>query len=165
LDQNLEKVLVEKYPIIFKEYGGDIRKTCMGWGLSCGDGWFNLVYKLCNDIMQVIGTRNIDITALQVKEKFGGLRFYYSMQVENTILSKIDRLFYKVMVSLRLGRKYWVITNFRRKFIQTTDEKISSLINKAESDSYTICENCGKPGRVREGGWIRTLCDECDKED
>lgn len=66
----LEKTLVKKYPDIFKEYGGDITKTCMGWGLTCGKGWFLLLDELCSKI------KDIHVTAKQVKEKFGTLRFY-----------------------------------------------------------------------------------------
>ena len=66
----LEKKLVAKYPDIFKDYGGDIRQTCMGWGLACGKGWFLLLDKLCNKI------KDMNVVARQVKEKFGTLRFY-----------------------------------------------------------------------------------------
>jgi hypothetical protein len=31
----------------------------------------------------------------------------------------------------------------------------------AESMSSVTCEDCGIPGKVRGGGWIRTLCDTC----
>ncbi len=65
----LEKALVKKYPKIFRDYGGDITKTCMGWGLSCGKGWFLLIDELCSKLSD-------SALALQVKEKFGGLRFY-----------------------------------------------------------------------------------------
>ena len=65
----LEKVLVKKYPIIFKDYGGNIRKTCMGWGITCGKGWFLLIDELCSKLSDAA-------VALQVKEKLGGLRFY-----------------------------------------------------------------------------------------
>lgn len=66
----LEKTLVKKYPDIFKDYGGDIRKTCMGWGMSCGRGWFLLLDELCSKL------KGYNVTANQVKEKFGTLRFY-----------------------------------------------------------------------------------------
>ena len=65
----LEKTLVKKYPNIFKDYGGDITKTCMGWGMTCGSGWFLLIDELCSKLSD-------QAVALQVKEKFGGLRFY-----------------------------------------------------------------------------------------
>jgi len=65
----LEKRLVKKYPNIFKEYGGDITKTCMGWGMTCGKGWFLLIDELCSKLSE-------SAVAQQVKEKLGGLRFY-----------------------------------------------------------------------------------------
>jgi hypothetical protein len=68
----LEQALVKKYPDIFKEYGGDIRKTCMGWGMTCGRGWFFLIDELCSKV------KDMHVTAKQVKEKFGTLRFYAS---------------------------------------------------------------------------------------
>ncbi len=30
-----------------------------------------------------------------------------------------------------------------------------------EAESCTVCEECGKLGKPRKGGWIKTLCDEC----
>lgn len=35
------------------------------------------------------------------------------------------------------------------------------LIQDAESESYTICEECGQPGEICRGPWVRTLCDRC----
>lgn len=70
MDKELELKLVKKYPIVFTEYGGDMRKTCMAWGLTCGNGWYKLIDELCQ-ILEPAG-----VVAAQVKEKFGGLRFY-----------------------------------------------------------------------------------------
>lgn len=37
------------------------------------------------------------------------------------------------------------------------------LIHEAEENSYNVCEKCGDEGEIsRNGGWIRTRCDECD---
>ena len=113
MDKKLEKKLVDKYPKIFKDYGGDIRKTCMGWGMECGDGWFQLIDKLCEDIVNIIDDKTIDVTALQVKEKFGGLRFYHSIQEDPTILTKLDNLIRSFMFSKRLGIQYWKVINFK----------------------------------------------------
>lgn len=33
------------------------------------------------------------------------------------------------------------------------------IITKYEKLSYSICEVCGEKGVLREGSWIRTLCD------
>ena len=64
------------------------------------------------------------VVAVQVKEKFGGLRFYY----------------------------------------EGGDEHISGMVRMAEEWADHSCEECGKPGKSRSGGWIRTLCDEHELE-
>lgn len=43
-------------------------------------------------------------------------------------------------------------------------EDVDSIVSNAEDESFSICEKCGKPGKPREGGWIKTLCDECATE-
>ena len=49
-------------------------KSCMAWGLEVEDGWYDLIDRLCEDIMKEKPAE--DFCASQVKEKFGGLRFY-----------------------------------------------------------------------------------------
>jgi len=164
MNKKLELKLVEKYPVIFTEYGGDIRKTCMGWGLSCGDGWFNLIDKLCDDITKLIGNKDIRVIASQVKEKFGSLRFYYYIGRKLSPLERLDCRIFKIMYSHHLGKIYHSFTNFRRKIFTSRTEKICDLIDKAERDSYKICETCGEPGKARGRGWVQTLCDACDKK-
>lgn len=38
------------------------------------------------------------------------------------------------------------------------------LIAEFEKESETICEHCGKPGKLRGTSWYMTLCDECWKK-
>jgi uncharacterized Zn finger protein (UPF0148 family) len=72
-----EKEIVKKYPSLFREHGGDPRKTCMAWGLAVGDGWADIIEDIAAKIAE-IDTDNRAV-ALQVKEKFGGLRFYWTV--------------------------------------------------------------------------------------
>jgi len=84
---------------------------------DCGDGWFQLIKDLISDLIDLGWDKQI----CQVKEKFGGLRFY----------------------------------------INTGSNEVFERIHKAEEDSYTICEETGKPGKLRNDiGWVRTLCDD-----
>lgn len=39
-------------------------------------------------------------------------------------------------------------------------EYTQSLVDSVEHLSAYICEECGRPGRVRQGGWLRCLCPE-----
>jgi len=99
---------------------------------ECGDGWLPMIHKLSLRLEQIITEEMKTATEdqelpyiLQIKEKFGGLRFYIS---------------------------------------SGTDQMIK-LIDKAEEDSFDICENCGSTDNVKtEGkGWIKTLCNGCTK--
>lgn len=96
----------------------------MVFGFECGDGWFELIKKLCEKL-KALDLK--DFKVLQVKEKFGGLRFY----VNGIELNKADEAY--------------------------------RLIDEAEAKSLTVCEECSKPGKPNEMGWINTLCDSCRK--
>ena len=47
-----------------------------------------------------------------------------------------------------------------RFYCHDTDA-IAKYIRLAERLSSVTCEDCGKPGKANQSGWIRTLCDEC----
>jgi hypothetical protein len=81
-----------------------------------GPGWAGLV-KEGFDLCLRRGAR-----IYQIKEKFGGLRFYCDFE--------------------------WGLEE-----------------SKLEERSLSICEECGRPGKPRGGGWIKTLCDSCDEPD
>jgi hypothetical protein len=51
-----------------------------------------------------------------------------------------------------------------RLYMNNETPYISGAIAMAESMSGHICEVCGEPGQRRSGGWIRTLCDDCEKK-
>lgn len=70
MSPELTKKLLDKYPTVMKDYAGDPRQTCMAWGIGVGDGWFNILDELCA-VLEKHG-----VVAMQIKEKFGTLRFY-----------------------------------------------------------------------------------------
>jgi hypothetical protein len=134
MSPDLDKVLCEKYPKIFKNRNGSIMETCMSWGFECEDGWFDIIDILCHEIQHHVDWKSKDLSeeeresfqvvADQVKEKYGTLRFYY----------------------------------------YGGDEVIEGMVSMAESMSHRTCEHCGCPGDHRPGGYIKTLCDSCDDE-
>lgn len=71
MQKELELKLVEKYPKLFQDYGGDMRETCMVWGCECGDGWYLILDELFEEL-----SKYPEIILVQVKEKFGTLRVY-----------------------------------------------------------------------------------------
>ncbi|WP_264051086.1 hypothetical protein [Methylobacterium flocculans] len=40
-----------------------------------------------------------------------------------------------------------------------TSETVDDIIDAIEHLSAHICEDCGSPGRIRKGGWLRCLCE------
>jgi hypothetical protein len=130
MKQELDEYLCKVYPKIFAERNLPMIETCMCWGFDCGDGWFQIINQLCNNIQHRLDWVNRDsvvvaqVVVEQVKEKFGTLRFYY-----------------------RGG-----------------DDYIRGLVDMAESMSGITCEECGRPGETRHGGWIRVLCDEHEEQ-
>jgi len=84
MKQELQKKLFSEYPKIFIQKDLDNTQTAMCWGIACGDGWYTLLDELCSDIQSRVTNFNRNkpeedhmvCQATQVKEKFGGLRFY-----------------------------------------------------------------------------------------
>lgn len=82
----LEKKLFENFD--FFDPNGSVSHTLIPFGLECSDGWFDLIWDLCDSIKKTIESKGIDnFEVIQVKEKFGGLRFYCDNSTE-----EIDQL-------------------------------------------------------------------------
>ena len=90
MTKELELKLVEKYPKILKNYGGDKKLTCMHWGMECGDGWYALLDETMHKLQHICDTMHVQVIAEQIKEKLGSLRFYYRVETNfNTVESII----------------------------------------------------------------------------
>ena len=79
MKKELQDKLFEKYPKIFRQKDLPMQQTCMCWGITCGDGWYNIIDTLCHNIQSHVVSKgdSASTEATQVKEKYGGLRFYY----------------------------------------------------------------------------------------
>jgi len=76
--------LIQKYPKIFAPYEGNPGNV--NW-YGVPSGWLPIIDKLCGAIQDYIDNTSIiidgvksspeQITCIQMKEKYGGLRFYY----------------------------------------------------------------------------------------
>lgn len=52
-----------------------------------------------------------------------------------------------------------------RYYVDFGDDEICRLIDEAEEKSESICEVCGKPGRLMRSGWLKTRCEPCASDD
>ena len=84
MKKELQDCLFEKYPLIFIQKSLTPQETAMCRGIACNDGWYNLLDVLCGNIQNHLQNLNrgkvadqqLVCEAVQVKEKYGGLRFY-----------------------------------------------------------------------------------------
>ena len=84
MKQELDEKLVKAFPILYRDRNKDMRQTCMVWGFSHDDGWFDIIWELSEKLETIAklqpapkeGEEDTRLVAVQVKEKFGGLRFY-----------------------------------------------------------------------------------------
>lgn len=70
--KELEKQLIDEYPVLFKDTNQPDTVSCMADGCVVGDGWFGIIKEAC----QKASEADPEAYLLQVKEKFGGLRMY-----------------------------------------------------------------------------------------
>ena len=95
MDQELQNQLFEKYPDLFSNKDKDIMSSCMGWGIEAGNGWYDIISSVCWMIKQHednikwqteykqktepdYQSDYFPVKFDQVKEKYGGLRLYFS---------------------------------------------------------------------------------------
>lgn len=66
--------LTSQFPRIFEH-------SKIHWGLEYGEGWDELIGTLCARLGTILAETPAGIIELrQIKEKFGGLRFYYELR-------------------------------------------------------------------------------------
>jgi hypothetical protein len=98
MNQELQNTLFEKYPQLFSNRTKSRMESCMCWGIECNDGWYEILSSVCwrifqheENISERIAVRNkfdtpndqtdldyVPVKFDQIKEKFGGLRIYFS---------------------------------------------------------------------------------------
>lgn len=76
----LEQQLHDDYPDLYAAFdaseGDELYKTPLAqYGMQCDDGWYGLIDALSSFVESQ--TDDAQIVAHQVKQKFGGLRFYH----------------------------------------------------------------------------------------
>jgi len=126
MDIELQEKLYEKYPKMFKDFTRTYDKDEIlppgAFGIECGDGWYTLIDTLCERIQNHDNQFPTDVYVEQVKEKYGGLRFY--------IRGGDDRI--HGMISLAESLSYEIC------------ERCGSMNNVSQTDGWikTLCEDC-----------------------
>lgn len=104
---------------------------------SIGKGWFDEVEKALVLARFIQGPSGLVIVIDQIKEKFGGLRFYWSNGPNTSKFDNDDE------------EGHWV-------------SLMDAVASRAERNCAYICECCGARGELRKAGGYKTLCDKCE---
>ena len=116
---------------IFRQKDLDKTVSAMCYGIGCGDGWYSLIDTMCGNIKNQMdnvnrnkpGDKHLICEATQVKEKFGGLRFY--VQGSDDFIDGI--------IDLAESMSYRICSQCGNA--STPNEKKRGWI-------YTLCNNC-----------------------
>lgn len=90
MTKELDDALVRDFPLLYADRHAPMTKTCMCWGFDVPDAWEPVIRKLSAQVEKILATipEEYRPRASQVKEKFGGLRFYmtgYSAEIDKLI--------------------------------------------------------------------------------
>ncbi len=82
-------------------------------------------------------------------------------QIENRAYNnRLNGVKFAPVIATQVKEKYGTL----RFYYTGGDEYLDGVVSMAETISAKTCETCGAPGELREGGWLKTLCDEHAKE-
>jgi hypothetical protein len=118
------------------------------WGrwISCSRGWYPLLVELDEQLRALLP----DYVIHQVKEKFGGLRYYW--ESGEGVQDPDDR---------KAAER---IADLERRM-----ELARELVNTAEKRAAVTCELCGAPGRMHRtpspSHRYKTLCPDCSEQE
>lgn len=89
MKKELQEKLFKAGPNLYKNKDKSPQETCMCWGITCGDGWFDILMELTLKLEPLVVEQineNPESPSQplvrQVKEKFGGLRFYMDWETD-----------------------------------------------------------------------------------
>jgi predicted NAD-dependent protein-ADP-ribosyltransferase YbiA (DUF1768 family) len=152
-------LLMEKYPILFCQRNKSQMETCMCWGICAGEGWYESLDELCNSLeelnckFKIYGLR---IQADQVKSKYAGLRFYYSIIMERNVFTKTLRFpfkFFADYIENHVDFQYKKVIDepeqIKYFWHEITEKEYEEEINKSNL-SYKLEEKNGKYYRKSE---------------
>lgn len=113
------------------------------WDLSYGQGWHAVVVDLLGKIDAALTDEQAAVfRILQVKQKFAGLRLYYSAGQPTDSDGNASA------------------ASTQDRFPHTL---VRALIDDADQECQRTCELCGKAGKkLEDRGWLEVRCSSCE---
>jgi hypothetical protein len=177
VNEELDKKLVNNFPLLYSDRHASMQDTCMCWGFDCGDGWFDIIWDLSSKLEPLIQKLVDDNPKLSCavcgcsKERHYAwitktpgkcLAIHVDFRSEeeppnNYFACFCDEYRGSYPRASQVKQKYGGL----RFYMTCGTNEINDLINEAEELACKTCEECGSPGEERGDSWINTLCDNC----
>lgn len=191
MSPELTHKLLKRFPVLYQDYYSPMSQTCMCWGFECNDGWFDIIWQLSLAIEDELGYSWLQKDWLLTKKRWAKYwnRFIYwaspvrkftRIQEGTGINGDPIRIRFEPGPEPRfnfLKKLMWfpqtgfAVTQVKEKFgtlrvYSPGNDRIFRYIRWADLLSGETCETCGKPGRVRGGGWLYCSCiDHAEEQD
>lgn len=148
--KDFEAKLKMEFPLLYEGLRIHWSEGGMLGGIGVGPGWWDIICEVSRGLESLMEQQPaFRMKAVQVKEKYGGLRYY------------VDKI----------GATYWDGNESEHTFPDGAEprrayEEAARLIRKAERESLETCEYCGAKGAYMSdySSWLKTLCAECHEE-
>ena len=185
--------LIKQCRLLYRQAKLSMMETCMCWGIECGTGWYEpikeLSYRLECINYAILPKWGFVIEAEQVKEKFGTLRFYFTVREIPSLwrrflaapfmwlgITKIDAKGFEKKVADGISHFFFTIGSriiggskrrqMKREVIRSAIYNyVDNLVKECDEGCYNVCEHCGKQfawnPRCETLGWISYVCEDC----
>ena len=168
MTEDLEKKLVDRFPIQFADFGKSPSESCMAWGCAVGDGWFPLLWTLCGSIESYTKFYAINNTKIPLRQYLsrsfirGPKSFLRSIMLWRSTNKRRTGKFLDPVVFDQVKEKYGTLT----VYYHGGDGYIRALVDMVASFSSVTCEFCGTTkDTVLTSGWISVRCPACLAEE
>jgi hypothetical protein len=136
--------LVEDFPLLYSRVKY----------FACGSGWFDLIYALSAKIENINRDLDTPCCAAQVKEKFGGLRFYvdHATPEIRELITEAEKKSYELCETcgeegvMRTGPWLRVLCDKHSKGRKPTEplHEVAKELMEADRDEESTTRNVGK---------------------
>lgn len=146
----LQQQLYAIDPIFFMQKDWDMTKTCMCWGIECGDGWFEPIKKFVMGVSQlnkIAASVGMAIVASQIKSKWADFTCYWNiMPLDESNSAELDEQQQAIVDGV-----YWLM---------------DAAVDACENECSKTCEICGKSSPFEDeviacGSWLTVKCLDC----
>jgi hypothetical protein len=136
--------LVQRFPRLFRGHPPRVPS-------DLPEGWADLTVRMFTDLNSMLDDANAErFEVIQIKEKFAGLRVYWSLNDQKTTVVDL------------IGPESAQRLDLSPADRSATFERIKARVRLAEEEASATCQRCGcGEAQMRRRGWMVTLCDAC----